>query len=325
VKRREFIAGLGSAVAWPVVARVQPLPLVGFLHGGAPETRRDNLAAFRRGLAQAGYIEGQNVAIEYRWANDRPDQLPVLAADLVRRGVAVIAAAPNATAALAAKAASPTIPIVFRIGDDPIALGLVAGLARPGGNITGIVSLTSEVISKRLELLRELVPAVTNMALLVNPANPITSAANKREIEAAAAVLGVHTVVLNASTAADIEAALENLTGQRVGALVVSADALFFSNSKMLVDLAARNKVPTIYPFREIVAAGGLMSYGTNTPDTYREAGDYVGRILKGEKPANLPVQQVTKVELAINLKTAKALGLTFPTALLVRADEVIE
>jgi putative tryptophan/tyrosine transport system substrate-binding protein len=326
MRRREFIAGLCSAgSAWPLVALAQPVPLVGFLHSGTPQTRGNYVAAFRHGLAETGYVDRQNVAIEYRWANDRPDQLTALAADLVRRGVAVITAAPNASAAIAARTASPTIPVVFRIGDDPIALGLVASLAKPGSNITGIVSLTGEVIPKRLELLHELVPAATVIALLVNPANSITSANDMKKIEAAALVLGMRAVNLKTSTAADLEAAFTSLAKLRVNALVVNADALFSSNGEMLVALAARERIPAIYAFREIVAAGGLMSYGTDTPDTYRKAGNYVGRILKGEKAADLPVQQVTKVELAINLGTAKALGLTFPETLKASADEVIE
>ena len=324
MRRREFIAGLG-ATAWPVVVRAQSVPLVGFLHSGTAQTRANYVAAFRRGLAETGYVEGQNVAIEYRWANDRPDQLAALAADLVHRGVAVITAAPNASAAVAARGASPTIPVVFRIGDDPIALGLVASLAKPGSNITGIVSLTGEVIPKRLELLHELLPAATVIALLVNPANSITSANDMKKIEAAATVLGVRLVVLKTSTAVELEAAFTSLAEQGVKALVVNADALFSSNSEMLVVLAARGGIAAIYAFREIVAAGGLMSYGTNTADTYRQAGNYVGRILKGERAADLPVQQVTKVELAINLGTAKALGLTFPETLKASADEVIE
>jgi putative tryptophan/tyrosine transport system substrate-binding protein len=326
MRRREFIAGLGSVgAAWPRVALAQSVPLVGFLHSGSSRTRGNYVSAFRRGLAETGYVEGQNVAIEYRWANDRPDQLGALAADLVRRGVAVIMAAPNASAAVAARASSPNTPIVFRIGDDPIALGLVASLARPGRNITGIVSLTGEVIPKRLELLHELVPAATIIALLVNPANSITSANDMKKIETAAAALGVRLVVHKTSAAADLEAAFKSLTEWRVDALIVNADALFSSNSEMLVALAARGGIPAVYAFREIVAEGGLMSYGTDTRDTYRQAGNYVGRILKGEKPADLPVQQVTKVELAINLGTAKALGLTFPETLKARADEVIE
>jgi putative ABC transport system substrate-binding protein len=331
MRRRELIMLLGGTAApsilWPLAARAQQpaLPVIGFLHSGSPATRRANIDAFLRGLAETGYAEGQNITIAYRWANDQPERLPALAADLVGRGVAVMVAMPNASAAVAAKAASTTIPIVFRLGDDPIALALVASLARPGGNITGIASLTGEVIAKRLELLREMAPAASVVALLVNPASAINLAHDTREILAAAAVLGVRVLVLEASTPEGIAAAFTTLVDQHAGALLVNSDALFFSQRDLVVALAARNAVPAIYSFREHVAAGGLMSYGTDTPETYRQAAKYVGRILKGEKPADLPVQQVTRVELVINLKTAKALGLAVPLTLLGRADEVIE
>jgi putative ABC transport system substrate-binding protein len=331
MRRRDFITLLGGAAApsilWPLAARAQQpaTPVVGFLHSGSPATRRANVDAFLHGLAETGYAEGRNIAIEYRWADDQPERLPALAADLARSGVAVMVAMPNASAAFAAKAASTTIPIVFRLGDDPIALGLVPNLARPGGNITGVVSLTGEVIAKRLELLREMAPAASVVALLVNPASATTFEHDTREILAAAAVLGVHVLVLKASTPEGIAEAFTTLVEQHAGALLVSSDALFFSQRDLVVALAARHALPAIYSFREPTAAGGLMSYGTDTPETYRQAAKYVGRILKGEKPADLPVQQVTRVELVINLKTAKALGLAVPLTLLGRADEVIE
>jgi putative ABC transport system substrate-binding protein len=327
MRRREFIAGLGGAVAWPVAARAQQsaLPVIGFLHNASPETSRERTAAFHRGLAETGYVEGQNVAIEYRWAQSQSNRLPALAADLVRRKVAVIATPGYTQSALVAKAATQTIPIVFLLGSDPVEIGLVASLNRPGGNLTGVSMLNTEFVGKLLEIMHELVPAATSIALLVNPTNPSYAAVETRDALLAARVLGLRSPVLNASHPSEIEAAFANLVQQRIDALLVGADNFFSSQQDQLVALAARYAIPTIYQFREFTVAGGLMSYGPSNTEAYRLAGVYTGRILKGEKPADLPVQQVTKIELAINLKTAKALGLTFPITLLGRADEVIE
>jgi len=327
MKRREFIAGLGAAAVWPVAARAQrpAVPVVGFLNSESLEPRRAMLAAFHRGLAETGYVEGRNLAIEYRWAEGRNDRLPVLAAELVRRQVSVIATPNNSAATFAAKAATQTIPIVFGVGADPVASGLVPSLNRPGGNLTGVSLLNVEVAAKRVELLHELVPTTTSIAFLVNLANPTLVEADTREVQRAALSLGMRMVVLNAGTRNEIEAAFETIVQHRVGALVVNSDALFFTEKKILAELAARHAVPAIYQYRENAAVGGLMSYGTDASDGYRIVGTYVGRILQGEKPAELPVQQVTKIEMVVNLKTAKALGLTFPLTLLGRADEVIE
>ncbi len=326
IERRKFLATLGgAAVAWPLAARAQqPMPVVGFLNGGSPEGYAPFVAAFRQGLKEAGYVEGQNVTIEYRWAEGQYDRLSSLAADLVQHNVTVIAAT-STPAALAAKATTSTVPIVFTTGGDPIKLGLVASLRRPGGNVTGSTGLTAEVGPKRLELARELFPGATTVALLVNPANPLTATVSK-DLQAAADTLGVRLHVLHASTEADFEAAFATAAQLRVAALVVSgADPLFLSRAAQLGALALRHGVPAIYQFREFAAAGGLMSYGGDARDTYRLAGVYAGRILKGEKPADLPVVQSTKVELILNLKTAKALGITVPLPLSGRADEVIE
>ena len=282
------------------------------------------MRAFREGLAEAGYIEGQNVTIEYRWAEGRYDRLPALAADLVRRRVDVIAAT-GGPAALAAKAARATIAIVFRLAADPIAAGLVASLSRPAGNVTGVTSLNLEVGPKRLEFLHELVPTATTMAALVNPTNPSNAEILSRDLQATARVLGLQLHLLHASSDADIDAVFATLTELRAGGLVIGTDAFFQSRDEKLAALTLRYRIPTIYQWREFVAAGGLMSYGGSAPDSYRLAGVYTGRILKGEKPADLPVQQATKLELFINLKTAKALGLTVPQSLLASADEVIE
>jgi len=327
IGRRKFLATLGGAVAaWPLAARAQQptTPVIGFLNGGTAEGYAPMVAAFRQGLNEAGYVEGRNVAIEYRWAEGHYDRLPALAADLVQQKVTVIAAT-STPAALAAKAATSTVPIVFTTGGDPIKLGLVASLGRPGGNVTGSTQLSVEVGPKRLELARELFPGATTFALLVNPTNPIAAAVSK-DLEAVADTLGVRLHLLHASTEADFEAAFATAAQLRVAALVIaSADPWFGSHATQLGALALRHRVSAIYFRREFAAAGGLMSYGGSITETYRLAGLYAGRILKGEKPADLPVQQVTKVELFINLKTAKTLGITVPLPLSGRADELIE
>jgi putative tryptophan/tyrosine transport system substrate-binding protein len=328
MKRREFITLLGGAMAaWPLAARAQQaaMPVVGFLSGAALEMMREYVAAFHRGLADAGFAEGRNVAIEYRWAEGHNDRLPGLATDLVRREVAVIVVGGSTPGALAAKAATQTVPIVFLVGPDPVKLGLVASLNRPGGNITGITILNVELIAKCLELMHSLMPPATTIAVLVNPANILQTATERRIVQDAAHVLGARVVVVNASSPSEIESAFATLVGERVGALVVSGENFFLTQRDRLVELAAHHAVPAIYAYREYVAAGGLMSYGTDISDAYRHVGVDTGRILKGEKAADLPVQQVTKVELVINLKIAKTLNLTFPLPLLGRADEVIE
>jgi ABC-type uncharacterized transport system substrate-binding protein len=326
MRRREFITFLGGAAAWPLAAGAQQaaMPVLGFLSSGAPEFFVSPLAAYARGLRESGYREGQNVAIEYRWSQADNDRLPELAADLVRRRVTVISAF-GPPSALAAKGATATIPVVFVTGVDPVKLGLVASLNRPGGNLTGVVTLSGELGPKRLELLHELVPAVTIVALLVNPTNPKTAETQSRDLETAARVLGLKVHVLHASSEGDWDKVSASLAELRVGALVIGSDPFFNTQSRQLATLALRHAVPAIYQYRDFAAAGGLMSYGTNLADLYGTVGIYAGRILKGEKPTDLPVQQSTKVELIINLKTAKALGLTFPLSLLGRADEVIE
>jgi putative ABC transport system substrate-binding protein len=327
MRRREFIAMLGGVtVAWPHAARAQQptLPVVGFLNSTSLERWAPYVAAFRQGLKDVGYVEGRNVTIEYRWAEGQYDRLPSLAAELVQHKVTVIAAT-STPAALAAKAATSTVPIVFTTGGDPIKMGLVASLRRPGGNVTGSTELSVEVEPKRLELARELFPGATTVALLVNPANPLAATVSK-DLQAVADTLGVRLHVLHASTEADFEAAFATAAQLRAAALVIEGpDPWFASHAAQLGALALRHIVPAIYQFREFAAAGGLMSYGGSTTDTYRQAGVYTGRILKGEKPADLPVVQSTKVELILNLKTARALGITVPLPLLGRADEVIE
>jgi putative ABC transport system substrate-binding protein len=326
MKRRDFIAGLGSAATWPLAARgQQPAPQVlGYLSGTTESTNALAVQALRQGLGDHGYIEGRNIEIVYRWAELQADRLPALAADLVRRRVTVIVAAPSNATALAAKSATATIPIVFVIGADPVELGLVASLNRPGSNVTGTTYFSEGLTAKHLELLHEMVPAVTSIGFLVNPATPKVEARIK-EAEIAARVLGVRLVILNASTQSQIETVFATLAEQRVGAVLVGSDLLFGVQTKQLAALAARYAVPAMYPNRLNVEAGGLISYGTNRIDPYHLAGSYAGRILKGEKPSDLPVQQSTKIELLINMKAAKALGLTVPQSILLRTDEVIE
>jgi len=300
------------------------MPVVGYLNATSPDGGRPRVAAFRRGLQEAGYVEGGNVAIEYRWAEDRIDQLPAMAADLVHRQVAVIAAT-TTPAALAAQAATTTIPIVFEVGSDPIRLGLVASLNRPGGNVTGVTSLIVEVAPKRLELLHEVLPTARVMVLLVNPADRALAQTQSREVLSAARSLGLELHVLNASSERDFDAVFANLIRLRAGGLVIGAGSVFVRGIEQLAAPTVRHAAPAIYQSREFAAAGGLMSYGSDITESYRLAGIYTGRVLKGVNPADLPVQQATKFELYLNLKTAKALGITFPSTLLGRADEVIE
>jgi ABC-type uncharacterized transport system substrate-binding protein len=326
IGRRKFLATLGGAAAWPLAAGAQQptMPVIGFLNSASPDGYASNVAAFHQGLKEAGYVDGQNATIEYRWAENHYDRLPALAADLVQQKVTVIAAT-TTPAALAAKAATSTVPIVFTTGGDPIKLGLVASLRRPGGNVTGSTQLSVEVGPKRLELARELFPGATTFALLVNPANPLAATVSK-DLEAVADTLGMRLHVLHASTEADFEAAFATAAQLRAAALVISTPEPWFgSHAAQLGALALRHSVPAIYFQREFAAAGGLMSYGGSVTETYRLAGLYAGRILKGEKPADLPVVQSAKVELILNLKTARALGITVPLPLSGRADEVIE
>jgi putative ABC transport system substrate-binding protein len=321
IRRREFIAGLGSAAAWPLAARAQQaaVPVIGVLNAISCVGRA---RAFRQGLNEGGYVEGRNVAIEYRSAEGQYERLPLLATDLVRRRVTVIAAL-GAPAAVAAKTATTTIPIVFEVGADPVEMGLLASLSRPGGNMTGVANSNLEVGPKKLQLLHELVPTATIIGLLVNPAYPNNEIRSK-DMQAAAHILSVEVDVLRASTERDIDEVFASLVQKRVGALVINPDPLFTGRIEQLVALAARYAMPTIYN-REFAAAGGLIGYGVNLAEAYRLAGVFTGRVLAGAKPADLPVQRSTRVELVINLKIAKTLGITFPTSLLVRADEVIE
>jgi putative ABC transport system substrate-binding protein len=328
MRRREFITnGLvgGLAVAWPFAARGQQpaLPVVGFLHASSADSYAKKAAAFAQGLHEAGYIDGQNVAIAYRWADDRYDRLPSLAADLVRQKVAVIAAAP-VSSAVAAHQATRTIPIVFEFGADPVRLGLVSSLNRPGGNVTGIVNLDNIVLPKRVELMRELLPNADHVALLLNPDNP-ASEYQIEDVRAVQKLLGLRLEILHARKVSDIEATFAKLRELQAGALIVAPDAFFVSRSSEIAALALRYSMPTSHETEEFVTAGGLISYGTDLAEAYRLAGVHTGRILKGDKPAELPVQQATKIGLYINLRTAKALGLTIPPMLLARADEVIE
>jgi putative ABC transport system substrate-binding protein len=325
MNRRELIAGLGSAAAWPMVARAQQraLPVIGYLKLARLNPANDFIA-FRRGLVETGFVEGRNIVTEYALADGHPDRLPVLARELVQRGAAVIVAISDADAVSAAKAATATIPIVFRLGNDPVALGLVASLNRPGGNVTGVTSISGELTARRFELIHEMVPDATSIAFLTNPAIPGTPLLVK-DGESAAAALGFRLVVLSARNAFEIEAAFATLAQQRPGALVIQNTTSFADLTEQIVVLAARHAVPTIYYSRQYVDAGGLMSYGASLAEEFRLTGVYVGRVLKGEKPADLPVQQPTRFELALNLKTAKVLGLNIPDKLLAVADEVIE
>jgi putative tryptophan/tyrosine transport system substrate-binding protein len=327
VKRREFITLLGGAAAmWPIAAQAQQaaIPVIGFLHSATSNSYAPMTTAFRKSLNEAGYVEGQNVAIEYRWAESHLDRLPELAADLVRRQVSVIFTGGGSDPSLAAKAATSKIPIVFANGTDPVEAGLVASLNRPGGNITGITFLNNTLGPKEVEAMHELVPKAAIIAVLLNP-KLATAASQLKDVEMAARTLGLQVQVLHASMEPDLDMVFASLLQLRVGGLAIGADAFFFSRRDQLVGLATRYSVPTVYPWREAVTAGGLVSYGASVTDAYRLAGIYAGRILKGDKPADLPVQQSTKTELAINLKTAKALGLDVPPTLLARADEVIE
>jgi putative ABC transport system substrate-binding protein len=326
MNRRAFISLLAGAAAWPLAARAQQarMPVIGVLGATTAHGYAAQLAAFRRGLNEAGFLEGRDVAIEYRWAEDQYERLPELAADLVRRQVAVIATIGGNAASMAAKAATRTIPIVFHGSVDPVEAGFVASLNRPGGNLTGVVTLNIDTGQKRVELIHELVPAASTIGLILNPTNAVAEAQTK-DLQAAARTLGLKLHVLQASTEAEFEPAFAALKQLRAGGLVIGTDGFLVSRSEQLAALTLRHALPAIFQYRAFVEAGGLMSYGGSVTDSYRLSGIYTGRILKGEKPADLPVQQATKVELIINLKTAKALGLTVPLPLLGRADEVIE
>jgi putative ABC transport system substrate-binding protein len=327
MRRREFMILLGGgATAWPLAARAQQpvMPVIGFVSSQSPEAFREQLRGLRQGLKDTGYVEGENVAIEYRWAENQMDRLPALAAELVRRRVAVISTGSDA-AALVAQAATATIPIVFSFSQDPVRLGLVASLARPGGNLTGINFLNAELAAKRLEFLRELVPAAARVAVLVNPTNAPAAETTLRDVEAAARAMGLQIQVLNASTSREIAAAFATFGRERPDSLFVGGDAFFISRRVQLATLASRHAIPATYPMRDFVEVGGLMSYGSNLTDAYRQVGVYAGRILKGAKPADLPVVQASKFELVINAETARILGLTVPPTLLATADEVIE
>jgi ABC-type uncharacterized transport system substrate-binding protein len=328
MRRREFISLLaGTAAAWPLAARAQQpaMPVIGYLGSETPEKFGIRVTAFLQGLGAMGYEEGRNVKIEYRWANGQNDRLPALAADLVRQQVAVIATPGSNASAIAAKAATNAIPIVFETGVDPVAAGLVKSLSRPEGNVTGITSLNVSVAPKKVELMHELLPKAKGFAVLVNPANPTTLEMGVKGSEEPARTLGLKLHFLNAATERDIESAFEKLSQLEIGGLIVAADIFFNSRAQQFATLTLKHRVPAIHSVRDFATAGGLVSYGGDIRDSHRQAGIYAGRVLKGEKPANLPVQQVTKVELTINLKTAKALGITVPNTLIGRADEVIE
>jgi putative ABC transport system substrate-binding protein len=327
MRRREFIALLGGAApAWPLAAHAQQtvMPLVGFINGGAPDAAASFGAAFRRGLAETGYVEGQNVTVEYHWLDGRYEQLPALMAELVRRRVDVIATPGAVPAALAAKAATTTIPIVFTVTEDPVRLGLVANLSRPGANVTGVNIFTGELIPKRLELMREMVPAMTRVAIFVNPASPVAEF-QRGEAESAGRAMGLSTQIFNVGTSREINTVFATFARERPDALFFSPDPLYIVQRVQIATLAARHAIPTSFSTRDPIEVGGLMSYGSKAVDGYREAGVYTGRILKGTKPADLPVVQISKFELVINAQTALMLGLTIPDKLLVVADEVIE
>ncbi len=326
MKRREFITLLGGAAAWPVVARAQQptMPVVGFIRDGSAEANARNAAAFRKGLNETGYVEGQNVKVEYHWLEGQYDHLPALLGDLVRRQVAVIAT-PGTSLALAAKAATTTIPIVFGVGEDPVKLNLVASLARPGGNATGINFFANEVVAKRLRLLHELVPKVARVAVFINPGNPSVAATTIRDVQEAAPTIGLKTQIFNTATIGEINAAFATFERERPDALFVAGDAFLGSRAAQLVTLTARDRMPATYAIRDLVTAGGLMSYGTDITDMFHQVGVYTGKILKGAKPADLPTLQSTRFEFVINIQTARALGIEVPPGLLAIADEVIE
>ena len=326
MRRRQFITLLGGAAVWPLAARAQqPMPVIGFLGTASPQLLGGELLrGFKRGLAEIGYVENENVAIEYRWAEDHYDRLAALATELVQRRVRVIAA-PGSPAALPAKAATSVIPVVFMIASDPVKLGLVASLNRPGGNLTGVAYLNDEIAPKRLQILHQLIPAAKSIGFLINPANPPAAAAQTKEMQEAAETTGLQLTVINASTTAELDGAFATLVRDKVEALQIAPDPFFGSSVDQLVRLAARHKMPTIYPWREFTAAGGLMNYGASIPDALRQVGAYTGQILKGASPADLPVQRPVKLLFVLNLNTAKALGLEIPPTLLALADEVIE
>ena len=327
LRRREFITLIGGAAAWPLAARAQQpaVPVIGFLAAASPDANAVRLRAFHEGLRAAGYVEGRNYTIEYRWAEASSNRLPELAVELVRDRVAVIVAGGGTASALAAKSATATVPIVFGMAADPISVGLIASFNRPGGNVTGVTNLNAEVAPKRVELLHEVLPSATNVALLINPAVPATADPISRTSQEAARALGLKLHILHASSERDFDTVFENMMQLHADGLVIAPDNLFATHLEKLASLAIRHAVPAIYEFYQFVAAGGLMSYGSSETENYRVIGADTARILSGENPADIPVQQSTKVELLINMKTAKALGLTFPLGLLGRADEVIE
>jgi putative ABC transport system substrate-binding protein len=327
MRRREFIAGIGSAVAWPLAARAQQAgkPLIGFLHSASASAFAEHIPAFHKGLNEAGYVDGQNVTVEYRWAEFHNETLPALAADLVRRGAAVIVTPISTPATVAAKAATSTIPIVFVIGADPVKMGLVTSLNRPGGNATGISDIGVQLGAKRLALLHELLPNATRFAALVNPDNPGITEPFVAELQTAASVIGRKLEIVTASTNSGIDTAFAKLVKMRADAFLISPEALFVARRSQLLTLAARHAVPALYHRREFADAGGLMSYGSSFADQFRQTGIYAGRILKGENPAEMPVQLPTRFEFVINLQTARTLSIQIPAALLARADEVIE